>query len=176
MQHRNDDEPQPESCWPCSRRRRIRELDSGHLAGGNVAALLSAPSLGVAARRRHIRCRGVPVGHMKRTRRLAVARAVSGGSLLAVSRSVPCERREMAVVAAALGVRHLVQSTLTLWRPAGFAARWASAADVAHGVSMLALAGVSAPVAACALADAVVAAAWAGATCTADRRDMRFPS
>jgi hypothetical protein len=100
------------------------------------------------------------------TRGVAVARAVWGGGILVASRSLPVPRK----VALALGIRHLAQATAVLRRPEGLLARWGWTIDLAHGVSMLGLAAVSRRWRAAALANAVVAAAWARAARTGERR------
>jgi hypothetical protein len=96
-----------------------------------------------------------------RARQVAAARAVWGGVLLAASRSVFRERRELAPVTSALGARHLAQAAVTLRSPHGFVARWAWTADAAHSVSMLALAGLAPRWRRLALASAAGAATWA---------------
>lgn len=100
------------------------------------------------------------------TRTVAVARAVWGGGLVAASRHLPVPRK----AALALGIRHLAQATATWRRPDGVVARWGWTADVAHSVSMLGLAVVSRRWRAAALANVVVAAAWARAARTGKRR------
>jgi hypothetical protein len=96
-----------------------------------------------------------------RARQVAAARAVWGGVLLAASRSVFRERRELATVTSALGARHLAQAAVTLRSAHGFVARWAWTADAAHSVSMLALAGLAPRWRRLALASAAGAATWA---------------
>jgi hypothetical protein len=96
-----------------------------------------------------------------RARQVAAARAVWGGMLLAASRSVLRERRELAAVGTALGARHLAQAAVTLRSPHGFVARWAWTADAAHSVSMLALAGLAPRWRRLALTSAAGAATWA---------------
>jgi hypothetical protein len=96
-----------------------------------------------------------------RARQVAAARAVWGGVLLAASRSVFRERRELAAVGTALGARHLAQAAVTLRSPHGFVARWAWTADAAHSVSMLGLAGRSPRWRRLALTSAAGAATWA---------------
>ncbi|MFB9685017.1 hypothetical protein [Amycolatopsis plumensis] len=91
------------------------------------------------------------------TRGVAVARAVWGGGIVVASRSLPIPRK----VALALGFRHLTQAAAVLRRPDGVVARWGWTIDVAHSVSMLGLAAVSRRWRTAALANAVVAAAWA---------------
>ncbi|MDS0138735.1 MULTISPECIES: hypothetical protein [unclassified Amycolatopsis] len=91
------------------------------------------------------------------TRRVAVARAVWGGGLVVLSRSLPVPRK----VALALGIRHLAQAAAVLRRPGGLVARRGWAVDVAHGVSMLGLAVVAPRWRAAALASAAGAAVWA---------------
>ncbi|WP_410596999.1 hypothetical protein [Amycolatopsis sp. lyj-23] len=100
------------------------------------------------------------------TRRVATARALWGGGIVAASRVLPVPRK----VALALGVRHLAQATAVLRRPDGVVARWGWTIDVAHSASMLGLAAVSRRWRAAALANAVVAAAWARAARTGERR------
>ncbi|WP_043786668.1 hypothetical protein [Amycolatopsis rifamycinica] len=100
------------------------------------------------------------------TRGVAAARAVWGTGIVAASRSLPVPRE----VALALGLRHLAQATAVLRRPDGLVARWGWTIDVAHGVSMLGLAVVSPRWRTAALANAVVAAAWARAAHTGERR------
>ncbi|MEU4520639.1 hypothetical protein AB0F52_18305 [Amycolatopsis sp. NPDC024027] len=100
------------------------------------------------------------------TRGVAAARAVWGGGILAASRSLPIPRK----VALALGIRHLAQATAELRRPDGVVARWGWTLDVAHSASMLGLAAVSRRWRTAALANAVVAAAWARAARTGERR------
>ncbi len=93
------------------------------------------------------------------TRRVAAARAVWGGGVLVASRYLPVPRK----VALVLGLRHLAQAAATLRRPDGVVARWGWTADVAHSASMLGLAAISRRWRTAALANAVVAAAWATA-------------
>ncbi|MEV8609560.1 hypothetical protein AB0383_16785 [Amycolatopsis sp. NPDC051373] len=92
-------------------------------------------------------------------RGLAVARAAWGGALLTVARVA--EEDEVAMVLVALGVRHLVQATVTLKWPHSAASRWAWLVDGAHSVSMLALAGASKRWRTPAMTSAATAAAWA---------------
>ncbi|WP_410573775.1 hypothetical protein [Amycolatopsis sp. cmx-4-61] len=101
------------------------------------------------------------------TRRVATARALWGGGIVAASRALPPVPRKVAL---ALGVRHLAQAAAVLRRPDGVVARRGWAVDVAHSVSMLGLAAVSRRWRAAALANAVVAAAWARAARTGERR------
>jgi hypothetical protein len=93
------------------------------------------------------------------TRPVAAARVVWGTGVLVASRYLPVPRKLALVLAA----RHLAQAGATLRRPDGVVARWGWTADVAHSVSMLGLAAVSRRWRAAALANAVVAAAWARA-------------
>jgi hypothetical protein len=93
------------------------------------------------------------------TRGVAAARAAWGGGVLVASRYLPISRK----VALVLGLRHLAQAAATVRRPDGIVARWGWTADVAHSVSMLGVAAVSPRWRTAALANAVVAAAWARA-------------
>ncbi|MFF1613138.1 hypothetical protein ACFVYA_35675 [Amycolatopsis sp. NPDC058278] len=100
------------------------------------------------------------------TRGVAAARAVWGVGILVASRRLPIPRK----VALALGIRHLAQATAVLRRPDGLMARRGWTLDAAHSASMLGLAVVSRRWRAAALANAVVAAAWARAARTGERR------
>ncbi len=100
------------------------------------------------------------------TRGVAAARAVWGGGIVLASRSLPIPRK----VALALGIRHLAQATAELRRPDGVVARRGWTIDAAHSASMLGLAVLSPRWRAAALANAVVAAAWARAARTGERR------
>ncbi|MEV6638927.1 hypothetical protein [Amycolatopsis sp. NPDC051371] len=103
--------------------------------------------------------RGIEAYPAAGAKRVARARLVWTGGVLVVSRILPVPRK----VALALAARHLAQAGATLRRPDGVVARWGWTADVAHSVSMLGLAAVSPRWRAAALANAVVAAAWARA-------------
>lgn len=105
--------------------------------------------------------KGSPTPH-----RVAVARAAWGGGLVVASRHLALPRN----VVLALGFRHLAQAAATVRRPDGVVARWGWTADAAHSVSMLGVAVVSRRWRAAALANAVVAAAWARAARTGERR------
>ncbi|MEU4674037.1 hypothetical protein AB0F91_40280 [Amycolatopsis sp. NPDC023774] len=96
-------------------------------------------------------------------RGVALARAGWGGVLLTAARTV---RGREGVVFAGLGVRHLLQAAVVLAWPRSRGARWAWVPDVAHGVSMVGLAGVSRRWRTPALVGVVEAAAWAGAART----------
>ncbi|MEU4247953.1 hypothetical protein AB0F15_11120 [Amycolatopsis sp. NPDC026612] len=100
------------------------------------------------------------------TRRVAAARIVWGGGVLAASRYLPVPRK----VVLALGFRHLAQGAAVLRRPDGVVARHGWTIDVAHSVSMLGLAAVSRRWRAAALANAVTAAVWARAARIGERR------
>jgi hypothetical protein len=92
-------------------------------------------------------------------RRVAAARTAWGGGVLVSWRYLPIPRK----AALLLGFRHLAQAAATARRPDGVVARWGWTADVAHSVSMLGVAVVSRRWRAAALANVVVAAAWARA-------------
>ena len=94
------------------------------------------------------------------TRAVAAARAVWGGGLVAASRHLLVSRK----VVLALGIRHLAQAAATWRRPDGVVARWGWTLDLAHSVSMLGLAAVSRRWRGAALANVIVAAAWARAS------------
>lgn len=100
------------------------------------------------------------------TRRVAVARAWWGAGVLVASRYLPVPPK----VAVALAVRHLTQAVVTLRRPDGVVARRGWTADAAHSVSVLGLAALSPRWRAAAVANAVVAAAWARAARTTPER------
>lgn len=110
-----------------------------------------------------------------KARSIATMRAVWGGVLLGTSRSVLRKRHGLATMVTVLGLRHLAQSFVTLRNPAGFAARWAWTADVAHCLSMLALAALSRRWRCFALVNAAVAATWARATRNASRPGSPCP-
>ncbi|GLY42798.1 hypothetical protein Amsp01_088210 [Amycolatopsis sp. NBRC 101858] len=94
-----------------------------------------------------------------KARQVAAAHAVWGGALVATSRSVFREQREMAAVGTALGVRHVVQAAVTLAKPES--TRWMWIIDAAHGVSMLGLTAVAPRWRTFALTGAASAATWA---------------
>lgn len=100
------------------------------------------------------------------TRRVAAARVAWGGGVLVASRYLPVPRK----VVLALGIRHLAQAAAVLRRPDGVIARWGWTIDAAHSVSMLGLAAVSPRWRTAALANAAVAAGWARAARTGERR------
>ncbi|GLY67880.1 hypothetical protein [Amycolatopsis taiwanensis] len=110
-----------------------------------------------------------------RTTSIAAVRAAWGCVLLTASRSVLRDQHELAKVVTALGLRHLAQSAVTLRHPAGFVARWAWTADLAHCLSMLVLAALSRRWRYPAVVNAAVAAIWAGATRNASRPDAPCP-
>jgi hypothetical protein len=115
---------------------------------------------------------------------LPVARGAYGALLLCAPDAAIglCGPRPASVsarnVARLLGVRHLIQAALTARMPDAMVLAVGSGVDVAHAVSMLALAAASRPLRRAGLADGLVAVSFAVAGAAAagyaGRRRMRI--